>query len=364
MKATTLFFIHAFFAASLLFPITASAQGSIRSGGQDLNLTNDPPPGSPSGSGALAADYREQMRALIIKISRFTRRVNKDFIVMTRGGLELIEKVSGGEEDAARSAATTYIRSIDGVLLHNLFFRPPGANAEAGQTDATVREENLRLAKLGQENGLQIWVTDFATNEDTAKKSYELNKTNGFIPFTVEKSGRSFDRIPAYPARPISENSNSIIGLKSARNFLFMNNPSRFDTQDDMVEALRTTNFDALVLDVFDRTQNPFTKKNVRKLQLKKIGSRRLVLAVMNISTADSSHYYWKPGWTIGNPRFIGSPAPGTPDRHLAQYWDRAWHDILTGKPDSYVYGIAKQGFDGVVLDGVENFRLYESADR
>ena len=76
----------------------------------------------------------------------------------------------------------------------------------------------------------------------------------------------------------------------------------------------------------------PF-KKNVRKLQLKKIGSRRLVLAVMNISTADSSHYYWKPGWTIGNPRFIGSPAPGTPDRHLAQYWDRAWHDILTGKP-------------------------------
>ena len=37
-----------------------------------------------------------------------------------------------------------------------------------------------------------------------------------------------------------------------------------------MVEALRTTNFDALVLDVFDRTQNPFTKKNVRKLQLKK----------------------------------------------------------------------------------------------
>ena len=87
MKATTSFFIHAFFAASLLFPITASAQGSIRSGGQDLNLTNDPPPGSPSGSSALAADYREQMRALIIKISRFTRRVNKDFIVMTRGGL-------------------------------------------------------------------------------------------------------------------------------------------------------------------------------------------------------------------------------------------------------------------------------------
>ena len=48
---------------------------------------------------------------------------------------------------------------------------------------------------------------------------------------------------------------------KKREKFPFMNNPSRFDTQDDMVEALRTTNFDALVLDVFDRTQNPFTKR-------------------------------------------------------------------------------------------------------
>ena len=55
------------------------------------------------------------------------------------------------------------------------------ADAEAGQTDATVREKNLRLAKLGQENGLQIWVTDFATNEDTAKKSYELNPNNVWV---------------------------------------------------------------------------------------------------------------------------------------------------------------------------------------
>lgn len=364
MRSKMLFFIHAFFVASLLFMDTAAAQGSIRSGGEDLNLTNKPLATSYSGSSALAADYREQMRALIIKISRFARRVNKNFIVMTRGGLELIEKVSGGEEDAARSTATTYIRSIDGILLHNLFFRPPSGDVEAGQTDTAERERTLRLAKLGQKNGLQIWVTDFASNSDTAKKSYELNGANGFIPLTVDKINSGFDRIPEYPARPVSENSNSIMGLKSVRNFLFMVNPSRFDTQDDMVERLRLTNFDALVLDVFDRAQNPFTKKNVRKLQLKKIGSRRLVLAVMNISLADSSHYYWKPGWTVGNPRFIGASAPGAPDRHLAQYWDRAWHDIITGKPDSYIYGIAKQGFDGVLLDGVENFKLYESADR
>ena len=85
MKATKLFFIYAFFAAILLFPFTASAQGSIRSGGEDLNLTTDPPPASPSGRRAITADYRERMRALIIEISRFTERVNKDFIVMTRG---------------------------------------------------------------------------------------------------------------------------------------------------------------------------------------------------------------------------------------------------------------------------------------
>ena len=75
-----------------------------------------------------------------------------------------------------------------------------------------MRKKKLQLAKLGQKNGLQIWVTDFAPNEDIAKKSYELNAANSFIPFTVDKSGRSFDRIPAYPARPISENSTASSG--------------------------------------------------------------------------------------------------------------------------------------------------------
>ena len=364
MRAKILFFSHMLFAASLLCADTALAQGSVRSGGEDVKLTNKPALAEPYGRKVITADYREQMRALIIKISRFARRVDKNFIVMTRGGLELMEKVSGGEEDAARSPATTYVRSINGVLLHNVFFRPASGGVEAGETDAAERERTLRLAKLGQKNGLQIWATDFASNVDTAKKSYELQRANGFIPFTVDKGDGAFDSIPAYPTRPVSENSNSVVGLKNAKNFLFMINPSRFDTQDDMVERLRMTNFDALILDVFDRAQNPFTKKNVRKLQLKKIGSRRLVLAVMNISTADSSHYYWKPGWAIGNPRFIGASAPGASDRNLVRYWDRAWHDILAGKPDSYVYGVAKQGFDGVLLDGVENFKLYESADR
>ena len=364
MKSIILLFHQAFFLTTLLYGSAVVTQERIRSGGESLDLKRQNSSSIPDGLRHRNIDYREQMRSLITKISRFARRVDKNFIVMSRGGLELLEKVTGNEENATRSVATTYIKSIDGVILQNVFFPPSNGDTDGRETDEIKQKNRMRLANLGKKRGLNIWVMEFAPKIDVAKRSYALAKANDFIPFTIDRSGTLFNTIPPFPSRPMFENSVNVHGLNSVKNYLFMINPSNFDTQDGMVERLGATNFDALVLDVFDNSQKPLTKKNVRRLQLKKIGSRRLVLAIMNISAADTSHYYWKSGWTVGNPRFVYAPSPGMSDRYLTKYWDRAWHDILTGKPDSYVYGIAKQGFDGVLLDGVENYRFFESADR
>ena len=100
----------------------------------------------------------------------------------------------------------------------------------------------------------------------------------------------------------------------------------------------------------------------MRGFKFKKVGAKRLVLAEMDIGHADSSRYYWKSGWDQGNPAYIGLPTPSNPDRHYVQYWDKAWQDLITGKPNSYVYGIFKQGFDGVVITGVEAYQAFEGA--
>ena len=80
----------------------------------------------------------------------------------------------------------------------------------------------------------------------------------------------------------------------------------------------------------------------------------------MNIGEAESDRYYWKPNWREGSPNFIGAPTAGNPDKYTVQYWAPAWREIMTGNTNSYLYGIIAQGFDGVVLDGVEAYRAQE----
>ena len=106
-----------------------------------------------------------------------------------------------------------------------------------------------------------------------------------------------------------------------------------------------------------------FNKNIVRGLGFKKVGAKRLVLAQMNIGAADSSSYFWKPGWRQGQPVYINDPTSGNPDKYYVQFWYKAWQDLITSTPKSYVYGIFKQGFDGVVISGVNSYQYFEGSE-
>ena len=81
----------------------------------------------------------------------------------------------------------------------------------------------------------------------------------------------------------------------------------------------------------------------------------------MNIGQAENFRYYWKDGWQEGSPGFIASPVLGNPDKFFVRYWDKAWQDLLIGNANSYIFGIFSQGFDGVILDGIEAFKFFET---
>jgi len=126
--------------------------------------------------------------------------------------------------------------------------------------------------------------------------------------------------------------------------------------------ALNETNFDAVVVDVYHRGRTAFQRSHVNGMKFKKLGAKRLALAYMNIGRADTSRYYWKSGWREGRPGFLGSPVLGEPDSHYVQYWNPAWKKIITGDTKSYTYGIIAQGYDGVVIDGVDSYLFFEGA--
>ena len=338
---------------------SAYAQAGIRAQGRDVDQTRRGQ-GQDLGQYLRDINHKQEMRKFIRSISRFTRKLDRNFIVMTQDGLELLVKANA-TETASTSPSRTYMKAIDGVLINGLNFRPPAAGEDDIKTAPEIRKQMLLLAQMAKSRGLKIWVADFAPNEQIAKEVATLNKINGFIPFAANNSDNIFDKIPSFPTRPINENPKNVTGLKVANNFLYLTDSSGYDRQEDFVFALNGTNFDAVITDVFHRGRRPFTKRSVQGLKFKKIGAKRLVLARMNIGHAESFRYYWKPGWREGKPPYISSPTATDPDKFYVQYWYKAWQDTITGKPNSYVYGIFKQGFDGVLIDGIDAYQYFEA---
>lgn len=360
LKMRTLFKLILFLIVFFLADITVVyAQAGIRAQGRDVEQTQRGGAAQNLLRSMLNMNHRQEMRKFVRNISAFCRRLDPNFIVMTQNGLELLEKTSSADAEG-NSPSKTYIQSIDGILIKGLNFRPPLPGKDDIKTDQKARKEMLRLAKMGKKRGLKIWVSDYAPNKQIAKDIVILNKTNGFIPFAANTTDNIYNTIPIFSAQPIDVNPKNITGIKIANNFLYLTDSSNYGSQEAFAFALSNTNYDAIITDVFHRGRRPFTKNNVRGFKFKKVGARRLVLAKLDIAHAESSRYYWKPGWREGAPPYLGPPTPYDPDKHYVQYWYKAWQDTITSTPKSYIYGIFKQGFDGVVIDGIDAYRYFE----
>ncbi|MDA0240824.1 MAG: hypothetical protein O3A84_12470 [Proteobacteria bacterium] len=334
-------------------------QGTIRAQGQEVEQDkNKPAAVTPT---AQFVDGRGQMRSLVSDISRTARKLNPNFVVLVQDGLDLIEQTDAGDA-TQKVASSPFIRAIDGVLIRGMFFRPPTPKVDTpfSRTHEKTTAELLRLANLAKTRGLTILTTDFTVGSKMTQEYIKSSGDRGFIPFAASVRGFFFDAIPKFPNRPRNENPKSITGLGQIKNYLYLTNSSAYDRQEEFVLALADTNYDAVIVDVLHRGRRPFTKRSVDGMKFKKLGSRRLVLAYMNVGNAETFRYYWQPTWREGSPGFVMSPVPGNPDRHFVEYWNPEWKKIIAGDTKSYLYGIFAQGYDGVVLDGLEAFRQFE----
>lgn len=328
----------------------------VRQQGQNVPFGQPQQPSLPDPDDEITTDPRQHMRNLIGDISAYARQANPGFVVVTFDGLNLLERVDP-VDPTKRAAAATYIRAIDGFVAPELNFHPPNERGDI-KTDEKVRTEMLRLIDIGQKRNLRVWSIDYAKDPSMASESIRYALSKSFIPFPAIDPDYRFARIPS--GRPVNENPNAITGLNHVRNFLMLTDTAAWDTQEQFALAVANTNYDAIVVDTFHRGRIPLTTRTVDSLKYKKLGTRRLVLAYLDIGHAESHRFYWKPGWREGSPAFIQAPTDKNPDRYTVQFWDPGWRDIILGNPNSYIYGILAQGYDGVVLDGVESFRFFE----
>ncbi|MEG3617623.1 hypothetical protein V5T82_04055 [Magnetovibrio sp. PR-2] len=305
-------------------------------------------------------DHPEEMRLWIQNIGTYARSLKRDFAIVVEDGLSLMSKPDP-QDTTQLFPAQAYIRSIDGVLQHDLikFIEPEPPTDENFKEDPEItlaRARTIEDTEVATIMGVGVMNVEYATNAQKIDTFYNASQARRFTPFVAK--GPLLGRIPTHPRYAFNANPTSLDRINQAKNFIYVAHSQGFGTADDYVQALAGTNYDVVVTSVFHGRQ-PLTKRQVEGLKYKKLGARRLVLAEMDIAHAATYHYYWQPEWLTNPPDFVGPNLRTDPDMYHAMFWDPGWQAVISGNTDSYLYGIMALGFDGVVLTGTKAWEFY-----
>lgn len=285
-------------------------------------------------------DYKQLMRDFVRKISIYSKSINPAFIVIPQNGVEIIDDF--------------YLSYIDGIGQEDFFY---GLYADDVATPQDERNYLLNFINIAKDKGKTILIIDYCMTKDYIDYSYQKNNELGFISFAADH--RELDNIPSYPVSPYNENNNNINSLSDAKNFLYIINPSSYNSKQEFINALKETNFDIIIIDLFFYEQI-FTKDEVEIIKTKKNGGGRLVICYMSIGEAEDYRYYWHDSWFSDPPSFLAVENPNWPGNYKVKYWDPLWQAIIYGNDDSYLKKILDAGFDGVYLDIVDAFKYFE----
>ena len=144
--------------------------------------------------------------------------------------------------------------------------------------------------------------------------------------------------------------------LNDVRNILIMTDTRNYASKGEWVNALTQTNYDLLIIDPFYKYNQPLTKEDIRRLRYKKLGARRLVFAVLDISSAEDTRMYWEPSWKLKSPAWLRFPSKTRPGAIVVDYWSAPWKGII----GNYFKSIMDLGYDGIVLQGLDAHKTYE----
>lgn len=342
----------AVFALSLA-GMNTSVEGQLYSQGKKLS-ESDVLPDKPTYEGP-SVDFAGEMRRLVQKIAKYGRTHKKDFVVLLHDGKGLLTQVIDIDQQIA-TPSSAFIKTIDGIVQPNLSYGLEGFGKETAEKE---KELMLRDLQVARDSGLSVFTLDYADKPADIDKAIRFSRKNDFVPYVAPGMGFRNNKLPNWPRRPVDENAHTITNAKLVKNYAYIQDSSRFGTAEEFAMKMHNTNYDMIITNVFHHRSQNLGRHNVRTMQFKKLGSRRPVLAYLNIGYADSGAYYWRDDWRQGNPSWIMDLAPYSADLHTVQYWHPGWHDVLYGNNMSFLYGIMKDGFDGVLLDGVNVFEAY-----
>lgn len=124
-----------------------------------------------------------------------------------------------------------------------------------------------------------------------------------------------------------------------------------YQLQSVSVAELQKSHHDIVVIDAFFGGG----AGDVKRLQTKPHGGRRIVLAQLSVGEAAVFRYYWSVCCRGGQkPDWLGAENTRWRGNYRVQYWNDEWKAIIYTGSRSYLKRIIDLGFDGVVLDRID----------
>ncbi|PIE98753.1 MAG: hypothetical protein CR988_01930 [Treponema sp.] len=295
-------------------------------------------------------DFRQEMRDFVIGISDYSKSIKKDFFIIPQNGIEIIIK-----DSETKKPCKKYLSAIDGNGQEDLFYGYVRMNSATRKKQTAYLKDYLDISKNA---GNVILAIDYCYSKSKINKSYAENASLGYVSFAADK--KRLNNIPLFPSPIYRENKVAVKKLSEVKNFLYLINPSGYESKDEFIDAVTATNYDLLIMDLFFYDDILFTSDEVNRLRKKKNGGERLVIAYMSIGEAEDYRYYWKDEWNKEKPGWLDAENRNWAGNYKVKYWDKDWQKIIFGNDNSYLKKILDAGFDGVYLDIIDAFDYYE----
>ena len=278
----------------------------------------------------------EKMRELIVEIAS---RDSEKIIILQNGSEIYYDDGVLNEE---------FLQYIDGAGQESFLFGSGGVVDK--KTPKEDKEYLLNNLVPLEEKGKKILTINYSKNRKNRKEIEKINKKYGFVGESIKDfSADSFNL-------PIKEfNLNEVRSLDEVKNFLYLLNPSKFNSKDEYLRALKSSEYDLLII---EPTLNGifFTKDEIEQLKYKKNGSRRLVIAYFSIGEAEDYRFYWKKSWSKKLPDWIVEENENWEGNYIVKYWSKEWQEIVK----EYQRRLESIGVDGYYLDTIDSFQYFE----
>lgn len=278
----------------------------------------------------------EKMRELIVEIAS---RDSEKIIILQNGSEIYYDDGVLNEE---------FLQYIDGAGQESFLFGSGGVVDK--KTPKEDREYLLNNLVPLEEKRKKILTINYSKNRKNRKEIEKINKKYGFVGESIKDfSADSFNL-------PIKEfNLDEVRSLDEVKNFLYLLNPSKFNSKDEYLRALKSSEYDLLII---EPTLNGsfFTKDEIEQLKYKKNGSRRLVIAYFSIGEAEDYRYYWEKSWSKKLPDWIVEENENWDGNYIVKYWSKEWQEIVK----EYQRRLESIGVDGYYLDTIDSFQYFE----